>query len=95
MQLEQPLVAFDDGSGETALASRRQAALRGLLKRLPAGQAHSFALHAVLDYSPKEISAVMGVPVNTVRSRIRLAREAMRRHIEDNSMLSELFTRQP
>ena len=95
VQLETPLIAAEEGSGERALASRRLTALRALLARLPAGQAHTFALHAVLDYSPKEISKVTGVPVNTVRSRIRLAREAMRRHIADNSALAELFTRQP
>jgi RNA polymerase sigma-70 factor (ECF subfamily) len=95
VQLETPLIAAQEGTGERALASRRLTALRALLARLPAGQAHTFALHAVLDYSPKEISKVTGVPVNTVRSRIRLAREAMRRHIADNSALAELFTRQP
>jgi RNA polymerase sigma-70 factor (ECF subfamily) len=90
-QLEKPLLWPDEDSGETALASRRWAELRVLLARLPAGQARTFAMHAVLDYSPKEISVVTGVPVNTVRSRIRLAREAMRRHIADNSTLTELF----
>jgi RNA polymerase sigma-70 factor (ECF subfamily) len=90
-QLERPLIWAEENSGEIALASRRWAELRALLRRLPAGQARTFALHAVLDYSPKEISAATGVPVNTVRSRIRLAREAMRRHIADNSTLTELF----
>jgi RNA polymerase sigma-70 factor (ECF subfamily) len=90
-QLEKPLIWSDQNSGESVLASRRWTELRALLARLPAGQAHSFTLHAVLDYSPKEISLATGVPVNTVRSRIRLAREAMRRHITDNSTLFELF----
>jgi RNA polymerase sigma-70 factor (ECF subfamily) len=90
-QLEKPLIWADHDSGATALASRRWTELRTLLARLPAGQARSFALHAVFDYSPKEISAATGVPVNTVRSRIRLAREAMRRQIEHDSALSELF----
>jgi RNA polymerase sigma-70 factor (ECF subfamily) len=90
-QLEKPLIWVDHDSGATALASRRWTELRTLLARLPAGQARSFALHAVFDYSPKEISAATGVPVNTVRSRIRLAREAMRREIEHDSALTELF----
>ena len=91
VQLEGPLMMEGASSGEQAFASRKLAVLRELLDQLPAGQAHTFALHAVLDYSPKEISAMTKVPVNTVRSRIRLAREAMRRHIEHNSTLSELF----
>jgi RNA polymerase sigma-70 factor, ECF subfamily len=93
-QLERALISQETSSGERAFASRKLAVLRELLDQLPAGQAHTFALHAVLDYSPKEISAMTRVPVNTVRSRIRLAREAMRRHIEDNSTLSELFLSQ-
>jgi RNA polymerase sigma-70 factor (ECF subfamily) len=89
--LETPLLATDASFGELDLASRRIDALRGLLGKLPPGQAHSLALHAVMEYSPKEIAEATGVPVNTVRSRIRLAREAMRRHIEDNSTLIELL----
>jgi RNA polymerase sigma-70 factor (ECF subfamily) len=91
VQLETPLLATETTSGEMPLEFRRTDALRDLLGRLPPGQAHTFALHAVWGYSPKEISEATGVPVNTVRSRIRLARESMRRHIEDNSTLSELF----
>jgi RNA polymerase sigma-70 factor (ECF subfamily) len=89
-QLEIPLIAPNAGAGE-ALDPRRLALLRALLDRLPPRQAETFSMHAVLDYSPSEIASLTGASVNTVRSRIRLARKAMQRHIQADSTLSELF----
>jgi RNA polymerase sigma-70 factor (ECF subfamily) len=36
----------------------------------------------VLGWSLEEVASATGVPVNTVRSRVRLAKEALRRRIE-------------
>jgi RNA polymerase sigma-70 factor (ECF subfamily) len=72
-------------------AERRRTILRELLDALPEEQADALALKFVMGWSLEEISAATNVPVNTVRSRMRLAKEAMRRRIEaDPSLADEL-----
>ena len=63
----------DPGS---AVASR--AALRHAFESLPAAQRAVVALHLYLGYSLAETAEVVGAPLETVRSRLRLAREQMR-----------------
>jgi RNA polymerase sigma-70 factor (ECF subfamily) len=83
---------------QTALAPASQPAdpqsvrlrlLRELLTELPAGQGDTLALRFVLGCSIKEIAETTQVPVNTVRSRLRLAKVALRRRIEDDPTLAE------
>lgn len=62
-----------------------------LLDDLPDEQAETIALRVLLDYSLEETATTMGVPVNTVRSRIRLAREALRRRIDADPETLELL----
>lgn len=50
--------------------------LQRTLARLSDEKARVFALHEVLDLKPEEISALEGIPSNTVRSRLNRAREA-------------------
>ena len=61
-----------------------------LLQTLPQEQAEALLLRVVLEYDLVEIAAETGAPVNTVRSRLRLAREALRRKIESDQHLTEL-----
>jgi RNA polymerase sigma-70 factor (ECF subfamily) len=77
--------------GEEAWAARRRAALRSLLDELPEVQAETFALRIALGYSMQEVAAATGAPVNTVRSRLRLAKEALRRRIEQDPALAEVL----
>jgi RNA polymerase sigma-70 factor (ECF subfamily) len=70
-------------------AARRRALIRSLLDELPEEQAESLALRIMLGWSLKEIAASTGAPLNTVRSRLRLAKEALRRRIADNPVLAE------
>jgi RNA polymerase sigma factor (sigma-70 family) len=63
-------------------AERRRRLLRELLADLPEEQAEALALRVVLGWSLEEVAQTSGVPVNTVRSRVRLAKEALRRRIE-------------
>jgi RNA polymerase sigma-70 factor, ECF subfamily len=63
----------DPGS---AVASR--AALRHAFESLPAAQRAVVALHLYLGYSVAETAELVGAPLETVRSRLRLAREQMR-----------------
>ena len=70
--------------GEEAAASQRKEILRELLADLPTEQAEALAMRVVLGWSLEEIAAQSGAPLNTVRSRLRLAKEGMRRRIEEN-----------
>jgi RNA polymerase sigma factor (sigma-70 family) len=77
--------------GEEAWAARRREALRTLLEELPPVQAETFALRVALGYSMQEVADATGAPVNTVRSRLRLAKEALRRRIEQDPALIEVL----
>ena len=68
-------------------AERRRVLVRGLLERLPDEQAETLALRVALGFSLGEVAAATGVPLNTVRSRIRLAKEALRKRIEADPQL--------
>jgi RNA polymerase sigma-70 factor (ECF subfamily) len=74
-----------DGLG----AARRRALIRALLDTLPEEQSETLALRVVLGWSLKEISAASGAPVNTIRSRLRLAKEALRRRIANDPEIAE------
>lgn len=60
----------------TAVASRT--ALRHAFESLPAAQRAVVALHLYLGYSLAETADMVGAPLETVRSRLRLAREQLR-----------------
>jgi RNA polymerase sigma-70 factor (ECF subfamily) len=74
---------------EFPLAQRRTALVRRLLDELPAEQAEALALRSMLGWSLEEIAKASGAPLNTVRSRLRLAKEALRRAIEADPDLAE------
>jgi RNA polymerase sigma factor (sigma-70 family) len=72
-------------------SERRKRALRDLLTELPEEQADALGLRIVLGWSLDEVAKASGVPVNTVRSRVRLAKEALRRRIAaDPSLAADL-----
>ena len=75
--------------GEAAAAQQRKDILRDLLAELPAEQAEALAMRVVLGWSLEEIAEQSGAPLNTVRSRLRLAKEGMRRRIEEKPGLIE------
>lgn len=70
-------------------AERRKKALRDLLTELPAEQADALALRTVLGWSLEEVAQATGAPLNTVRSRVRLAKDALRRRIEADPTLAD------
>jgi len=76
---------------EMIVANRQRHHLRELLEELPGAQAEALAMRAVLGHSLEEIAEATGVPVNTVRSRLRLAKEALRRRIDTDPLLGELL----
>lgn len=67
---------------DEAASEERKRLLRDLLEDLPEEQADALGLRVVLGWSLEEVASATGAPVNTVRSRVRLAKEALRRRIE-------------
>lgn len=83
--------ASGQNPGELLAAERRKMIVRDLLAELPEEQAEALALRVVLGWSLEEVASTTRAPLNTVRSRIRLAKEALRRRIEaDPSLYEEL-----
>lgn len=74
---------------EQALAQRRKEVLRDLLAELPSEQAEALALRIVLGCSLEEVAAQSGAPLNTIRSRLRLAKERLKSRIEQDPELLE------
>lgn len=83
----------EEAEAETdpVLRARRTAAFRLLLDDLPDEQAETFALRVVLDYSLDQVAAATGAPINTVRSRVRLAREKLKQRIERDPELLDIL----
>ncbi len=89
LQLETDVSVSEPSASDRAHANTRLELLRTLLADLPASQGETLALRYVLGSSIKEIAQTLAVPVNTVRSRLRLAKQAMRARIEADPALAE------
>ena len=91
----EPLDAGDaldlPAAGDDPEAPKRRALLRALLDELPEAQAEALILRVMLGYSVAEIAETTGAPLNTVRSRLRLAKEALRSRIEESPALAEML----
>lgn len=79
----------------TAISSRRRQLLLDLLHRLPEPTAEALALHFIFGHTVEEIAALAGVPQNTVWSRLRLGKRALRRALANDVRLGELCGRNP
>jgi RNA polymerase sigma-70 factor (ECF subfamily) len=84
-------VAMDPSPADEAFLSRRRRALGTLLDDLPTSQAEVLVLHAALGFTMDEIAGAVGRPLETVRSRLRLAKQALRERILANPELAELW----
>jgi RNA polymerase sigma factor (sigma-70 family) len=76
---------------ETTLAARRRALVRQGLDQLPDVIAEALALHFVLGYTVDEIATAAAISPNTVWSRLRLGKQALRRKLERDDTLAELL----
>lgn len=74
---------------DAARSSRRKQLIRELLSEIPDEQAESMALRFVLGWSLEEVAQATRAPVNTVRSRLRIAKQALKKRIEQNPALAE------
>ena len=77
MQLVAPRSVVDVGCG----TGEWLAVFQRLLDELPEGQAESLTYRVLFEYPLPVIARELQVPVNTVRSRIRLARDHLRQRI--------------
>jgi RNA polymerase sigma-70 factor, ECF subfamily len=73
------------------LGQRAAAALRELLGLLPEAQAEVLALHHVVGLTAAEIASATSTPVETVRSRLRLGRQALRQRVLGDEELAEVM----
>ncbi len=77
--LEVDAIIRQDSTAEAQLERRRAVtAVRELMLTLPAEQAEALLLHSALGFTISEIAASCGCPQETVRSRLRLGRKALR-----------------
>lgn len=92
---EYPVRQTPGSTLEEITGERRRALLRLLLSELPDAQAEALALRVVYGHSIDEISSMTQTPFNTVRSRLRLAKEALRQRIEAEPQWAELGQEEP
>jgi RNA polymerase sigma factor (sigma-70 family) len=73
------------------MAGRRRDIVRQLLDELPEPIAEALALHFVLGYTVDEIASTSSIPPNTVWSRLRLGKQALRRRLGNDKRLTDIL----
>jgi RNA polymerase sigma-70 factor (ECF subfamily) len=76
-----------------AIELERAALVRQFVDELPRVQAEAITLRVVLGFSMEETAAIAGVSMNTVKTRIRLGKSALRRRFQQNSRARAIFGR--
>jgi RNA polymerase sigma factor (sigma-70 family) len=71
--------------------ARRKRTLGRLLDDLPTAQAEVLVLHFVLGFTIEEVAAAVGCPPETVRSRLRVAKESLRQRIGASRELADIL----
>jgi RNA polymerase sigma factor (sigma-70 family) len=87
----QEAAAGDPSPADAVLLRGRRDALGALLDELPANQAEVLVLHAALGFTIDEIAGAVGRPPETIRSRLRLAKQVLRDRIAASPELSEIL----
>jgi len=67
-------------------AQQRARVAENILGQLPESQRTAFVLYELEDLPARDIAALLGISVGTVRSRLRLARRAFAREVDRNSL---------
>lgn len=78
---------------DVLLSAYRRQMLRELCDELPEAQSEALVLHCVMGMSLDEVASATATPRNTVRSRLRLAKESLRARISGDSRLRETLGR--
>ena len=84
------LPSLQPGPDDRVAARARAARVRQLCEELPDPQAEVLGLHYVLGYTMSEIAAMCDVPLETARSRLRLAKKALLARASDYPQLRDL-----
>jgi RNA polymerase sigma-70 factor (ECF subfamily) len=84
-------VAPQPSPAEALFLRGRREALEALLDELPANQTEVLVLHVALGFTIDEIAGVSGRAAETIRSRLRLAKQALRDRIKASPELSEIL----
>jgi RNA polymerase sigma-70 factor, ECF subfamily len=77
------------------LRERRRILVRQLLDELPEPQSEALALRICMGLPMEEVAAITAVPLNTVYSRLRLAKAALRSRIASDPVLRDMLTGEP
>ena len=85
------VVAGEPGPEQQVLARSLTPVVRELVATLPPVLSEALTLHVILGYTVQEISQTCAVPVETVRSRLRLARQALRKRVLGHPVLLEAW----
>jgi RNA polymerase sigma factor (sigma-70 family) len=80
--------ASDALEEDPVISARRRNVLRELCDQLPDSQSEALILHCVLGFTVEEIADAVAVPHNTVRSRLRLAKQALRARLAADPALA-------
>ncbi len=80
---------------DAALLRGRSQALSALLDELPPDQAEVLVLHAAYGFTIDELARAVGRPIETIRSRLRLAKQALRDRIEASPDLTDMLRGTP
>lgn len=83
--------AGDPAPDQAALLRSRREALSALLDQLPPDQAEVLVLHAAHGFTIEELAAAIGRPLETIRSRLRLAKRALRDRIDASPELADVL----
>lgn len=81
--VEQVFAPAEPGSDELVALAGREAALRKALCDLPREQAHLVLLSYFEDRSHSQIASSVGLPLGTVKSRLRMALARLRAAVDD------------
>jgi RNA polymerase sigma-70 factor, ECF subfamily len=86
-ELSQADAAGPSAPSEEAINNLRRELLAQLLSELPKAQAETLVLRLVSGFSIEQIAEATACPANTVRSRLRLGKEALRSRIDEDPRL--------
>jgi RNA polymerase sigma factor (sigma-70 family) len=83
--LDEDATLYEGGATPTEViaAGRRWRTMFALLHSIPEPQEEALVLHFILGHTVEEIAEMVSTPVNTVRSRLRVAKETLRAKIKD------------
>ena len=66
-----------------------------VITKLPAAQAEALLMHVALEYSIAEVAAISDVSVDTIKTRLKLGKDSLRRRIERDSALRSILGGRP